>query len=49
MSDKERLNYSKEQIDTIRYWQQQMQPKDLGGIGYEEFVEKAIKIVENSI
>ena len=40
MSDKERLNYSKEQIDTIRYWQQQMQPKDLGGVGYEEFVEK---------
>ena len=39
MSDKERLNYSKEQIDTIRYWQQQMQPKDLGGVGYEEFVE----------
>ena len=40
MSNKEKLNYNKDQMDTIRYWQQQMQPKELGGMGYEEFVEE---------
>lgn len=36
----QKLNYSKEQKDTIRYWQQQMQEKEVGGIGYDNFIEK---------
>ena len=34
------IEYDQDQIDTIRYWQQQMQDKDLGGIGYDGFVDK---------
>ena len=34
------IEYDQDQIDTIRYWQQQMQDKDLGGMGYDGFVDK---------
>ena len=36
----QKLYYDQDQIDTIRYWQQQMQEEELGGMGYENFVEK---------
>ena len=36
----QKLYYDQAQIDTIRYWQQQMQEEELGGMGYENFVEK---------
>ena len=33
----QKLYYDQDQIDTIRYWQQQMQEEELGGMGYENF------------
>ena len=34
------IEYDQDQLDTIRYWQQQMQDEELGGIGYDGFVDK---------
>ena len=37
---KQKLKYDQETVDSIRYWQQQMQEPELGGMGYDNFVEE---------
>jgi len=36
----QKLQFDQDQMDTIRYWQQQMQDEKMGGVGYEKFVDK---------